>query len=274
MIDSTENEQPSRLRRNAATPQRFIANKPISNDTSNLINQLSNEYVYGMNPAFEVLLAGRREVREALVARKGAPKLQKLLELLKERNIPVKTVEKGILNTTCGSREHQGVALLVSSFPYDSFEALLDASRLLLLDNVEDPRNVGAILRSAEIFGFNHVLLPSKGVPGIYPSVVKSSAGATEHLRVCAEGTANRYLRSVKEAGFKVVALDGKGKDILKPGIIPEREKIMLVTGGENYSVGQFILNNADHTLRIDQKGRINSLNTSVAAGIAMHVLS
>lgn len=239
-----------------------------------MIESANNEYVYGMNPAFEVLLAGRRNVQEALVARKGAPKLEKLLELLKARSIPVKTVEKGILNTTCDSREHQGVALLVSSFPYDPFEALLDTNRLLLLDNVEDPRNVGAILRSAEIFGFNHILLPSKGVPGIYPSVVKSSAGATEHLHVCAQGTTNRYLRAVKEAGFKVVALDGKGNDILRPGLIPDQEKIMLVTGGENYSVGQFILNNADYTLRIDQKGRINSLNTSVAAGIAMHVLS
>ena len=143
----------------------------------------------------------------------------------------------------------------------------------MLLDNVEDPHNVGAILRSAEVFGFDHVLLPIKGVPEVYPSVVKVSAGAAEHMQIAKDCNSNRYVQLARENGYTIAALDAKGSIPLNTFAAEAPEKLLLVIGGEDRSVGQFILNFADAILSVPQSGKINSLNASVAAGLAMYEL-
>ena len=172
-----------------------------------------------------------------------------------------------------GSRDHQGVVLKTSLYPYAEFVELLGMPRMLLLDNVEDPHNVGAILRSAEVFGFTSACLPKKGVPEVYPSVVKVSTGATEFMKICCNDSANGYARKVAEAGYRIVALDMSGKSTLQEVAAANHQKLLLVIGGEDRSVGQFILNMAEDVVGIEQQGRVNSLNASVAAGIAMFAL-
>lgn len=231
--------------------------------------------VYGVNPVFEVLLAGRRRISCAYLGETARnPRIRKLELFLAEKGVAVQRVDKGRLNDLVRTREHQGVALECSPYPYVPFESLLASPKLLLLDNVEDPHNVGAILRSAEVFGFDSVLLPVRGVPDIYPSVVKASAGATEHLKIAKERSANRYVQAAAEQGFQVVALDADGDTGLQKLASLRIEKLLLVIGGEEKSVGQFILNQAQYVVRIEQRGRINSLNASVAAGICMFALS
>jgi 23S rRNA (guanosine2251-2'-O)-methyltransferase len=235
----------------------------------------SKEFLYGLNPCFEALRAGRRRFYDAFIneTTKDSPRLKKLAELLQRNNIPISYTDKGRLTQLCGSDEHQGAVIRSGLYPYVPWESLFDDSRLLLLDNVEDPHNVGAILRSAEIFGFSGVFLPLKGVPEVYPSVVKVSAGAAEFMRIARERDSNRYTREAKERGYKILALDAHGKSELDSlGGMPG-EKILLVVGGEDRGVGQFILNMADHIVSIEQCGKVNSLNASVAAGIAMHSL-
>ncbi len=169
------------------------------------------------------------------------------------------------------SRDHQGVVLKTGLYPYTATDDLWDADRLLLLDNIEDPHNVGAILRSAEIFGFHAVLLSKRGVPEVYPSVVKVSAGATEFLRISKEHSANQYAQAAREKAYRIVALDAKGDcDLRTAAAESAGQRLLLVIGGEDKSVGQYILNMADRVARIEQHGRINSLNASVAASIAM----
>ncbi len=168
---------------------------------------------------------------------------------------------------------HQGVVLETDPYPYASLGALQGAGRLLLMDNVEDPQNVGAILRSAEIFGWRDVLLANRGVPEIYPSVVKASSGATEHLRIARDRTATDYVRALLPLGFTLAALDARGSDALEPLGARPPAKLLLVIGGEHRAVGQHILNQAHYRLRIPQRGRITSLNASVAAGIALYTL-
>lgn len=235
-----------------------------------------NEYIYGINPAFETVLTGRRKIIRGLFNRSGNrnSRLKKLSNLLQGRNIPVEWVEKGRLIDLSRSRENQGVIIQVSSYPYVSFQNLLKKQRLLLLDNVEDPRNTGAILRSAEIFGFHAVLLPNKGTCQVYPSVVKASAGATEHLQIAREASSNSYIDRAIENGFKIVVLDRKGSISIHDWQPAEQDRFVLVLGGEDKSAGQYILNKADVTLSLPQHGKINSLNTSVAAGITMFSLS
>ena len=206
------------------------------------------EFVYGINPAFEIMKAKRRQ-------------------------IPMEWQEKGRLISMCESRDNQGVVVCCSPYPYVPSKEMGLAPRTLLMDNLEDPQNVGAILRSAEIFGFSEVFLPLKGTPGIYPSVVKASAGASEHLRIARDRNANQYLKLAKQLGYKIAALDGAGKVELDELTGNAPEKLMLVIGGEDKGVGQFILNEADYVVKLPQQGRVNSLNASVAAGVAMYAL-
>lgn len=230
------------------------------------------EYVYGVNPAFEVLRANRRNIVSVMLneAVRENKRLQKLSEFAETRSVPVEWVTKQRLFDFAQTREHQGVVLKVSPYPYAELDPLFEMSRLLLIDNVEDPHNIGAIIRSADCFGFDGVLLPHRGTPEVYPSVVKVSAGACEHLAITREKSAVSYFQLAKKAGFTSVALDAAGEaplDSLAEGI----DKLLLIIGGEAKAVGQYILNEADYIASIPQAGKINSLNASVAAGIAMH---
>ncbi len=235
----------------------------------------SREYIYGINPAFEVIRAGRRKVYEAYLnkAASNQPRIRKLSQYLERMKIPIQWVDKGRLNDLSSSRDHQGVVLKTKPYPYQPSETFWDRPRILLLDNVEDPHNIGGILRSAEIFGFHTILLSIKGVPEIYPSVVKVSAGATEFLDIAKDATANHYVQTAKERGYQVVALDGNGETDIREVREKLSGKVLVVIGGEDRSVGQFILNQADFVAAIHQEGRINSLNASVAAGIALFAL-
>lgn len=237
----------------------------------------SREFLYGLNPAFEAIRASRRTIYQAYLSEVSAQsgRQKKLGEILERNNVPIEWTDKGRLTQLCGAREHQGVVLKTSLYPYTPHDDIFQSppSRLLLLDNVEDPHNVGAILRSAEIFGFDAVLLPMKGVPEVYPSVIKVSAGAAEHMSIARDCNANKYVQKAREAGYHIAALDAKGAIRLKDLAARMPEKLLLVIGGEDKSVGQFILNLADSVLAVEQAGKVNSLNASVASGIAMFML-
>jgi 23S rRNA (guanosine2251-2'-O)-methyltransferase len=236
----------------------------------------SREYIYGINPAFEVVRAGRRKVYEAYLNQAAArqPRIRKLVRYLEKEHITYQWVTKQRLVDLSGNRDHQGVVLKTRPYPYQPSESLWGRPRILLLDNIEDPHNVGAILRSAEIFGFDTILLSKKGVPEIYPSVVKVSAGATEFLDIAKDASANSYVRSARKSGYQVVALDAGGSVDVTAVRSQLAGRVLLVVGGEDKAVGQYIINNADLVVAIGQRGRINSLNASVAAGIALFALS
>jgi len=235
----------------------------------------SIEFLYGLNPAFECLRAKRRTIEEAFINEKTAEsaRLKTLRRLLEQGEVRVNLVDKGRLHQLSGSTEHQNVVLKVSRYPYVDHSECLSAQRVLLLDNVEDPHNVGAILRSAEVFGFHHILLPTRGVPEVYPSVSKVSAGAVEFLSIAHDCSAVTYVQKALEAGYTVAALDAKGKVELDEFAKAPPLPLLVVIGGEDKGVGQFILNNATVTLAIPQSGRINSLNASVASSITLYAL-
>lgn len=242
------------------------------------VSKASREFLYGLNPAFECLRAGKRKVYDAYLNEQTyqGGRLAKLHDLLQRHQIPIELTDKGRLLQLSGSKEHQGVVLRTGTYPYVPHEDIFAEAppRLLLLDNVEDPHNVGAILRSAEIFGFTRVLLPTKGVPEVYPSVVKVSAGAAEFMHIAKDASANKYAQLALEAGYAIAALDAKGSIDLRDLAKDIPAKLLLVIGGEDKSVGQFILNLATHIVRVEQQGKINSLNAGVAAGIAMFALA
>lgn len=231
-------------------------------------------YIYGINPVFEVIITGRRTIHEAFIADTDNPRIKKILTLLEKKNIKISIVDKGKLINLIKNKYHQGIVLSVSTYPYVSFHTLFNSNKLLLLDNIEDPQNMGAILRSAEVMGFNSIMLAKRGTPEVYSSVVKVSAGATEHLRITQDLNANSYVKKAKELGYTIISLDKNGKHTLQEIAAAKPQKIMLVIGGEDKSIGQFILNESDFILGINQHGKISSLNASVAAGVGMYMIS
>ena len=206
----------------------------------------SVEFPYGLNPVFECLRAGRRTVHEAFINERTAnsSRIKTLNRVLEKHGLRPTLTDKGRLHQLCGSGEHQNVVLKVSRYPYVDSDDCLQQDRVLLLDNVEDPHNVGAILRSAEVFGFHHVLLPTKGVPEVYPSVSKVSAGAVEFLNIARDCSSVTYCQKAIEAGFTVASLEAKGNVPLDDFARTVPDRLLLVIGGEDKGVGQFRLNN------------------------------
>ncbi|MBO4345559.1 MAG: RNA methyltransferase [Victivallales bacterium] len=237
--------------------------------------QEAEERIYGINPVFEAVSAGRREIYRVWLNREGTtnPRLKKLASFLSSRGVKIEWADKAALFDLCGTREHQGAVLDSGPFPYTPYADLLGESRLVLLDSIEDPHNVGAIMRSAEVFGWRNVLLPRRGAPLVIPSVAKSSAGACEHLRIACNCSPNQYVKIALDEGYSVVSLDGGGKVSLESVKAAGDGRILLVVGGENSGVSQFILNSSNYIAAIPQSGHVNSLNASVAAGVALYVL-
>ena len=233
------------------------------------------ERIYGINPVFEAVRAARRQIFRVWLNKDGTanPRQRKLASFLASRNIPVEWVDKARLFELCGTREHQGAVLDSGPFEYTPFAEMLGEHRLVLLDSIEDPHNVGAIMRSAEVFGWKHVLLPRRGAPLVIPSVAKSSAGACEHLSIACNCSPNQYVKIALDEGYFVAALDGSGKVSMEEVRDMHHEKLLLVAGGENSGVSQFILNSASAVVSIPQQGQVNSLNASVATGIALYVM-
>lgn len=234
------------------------------------------EALYGLHAVLEALSAGKRDVRGLFLDEKASPdRFKALTRLAEKEGVRVESCSKHELYDRCGSRQHQGAVLMTGSFPYAELdEETFRQPRLLLLDNLEDPRNAGAILRSAHLFGFNTILLPLKGGAGIYPSVVKTSAGASEHLKVIRSANSTKYFQRALKADYRTVALDAAGTVTLREVPPTDTRPLLLIMGGEDKRIGQYILNEAEVVARIPQQGRINSLNASVAAGIALYHFS
>ncbi len=234
-----------------------------------------SEFLYGINPVTEALRAGRRAIARILCAQgtEANPRMRHLADEARRRGVPLSWPTRAAVSECAGTRENQGVVAEVAPFPYTPFAEMLGAPRLVLLDNIEDPHNIGAIMRTAEVLGWGNVLLPRRGAALVLPSVAKSSAGACEYLRIAVNCSSNQYVKIALENGYAVAALDGDGRNSFKDVLDAAPEKLLLVVGGEDSGVGQFIKMNATYVCAIPQAGRVGSLNASVAAALAMYSL-
>ena len=234
-----------------------------------------SEYLYGINPVSEAILAGRRTIHGIYVAQgtEDNPRMRKLVSDAKYRGIRVSWRQRAEIGEACGTRENQGVVADCEPFPYTPYAEILGAPRMVLLDNIEDPRNIGAIMRTSEVLGWKNILLPRRGTALVMPSVAKTAAGACEYLNVAVNCSSNQYVKIALEEGYTVVALDGAGKSTLEEVAASHPEKLLLVVGGEDSGVGQFIKMSATHVCAIAQTGHVNSLNASVAAALALYAL-
>jgi 23S rRNA (guanosine2251-2'-O)-methyltransferase len=226
----------------------------------------------------EVLRAGRRSVRRVRVA-DGVRPTQVVVEILRAARARGIEIEGGSAEDweTSGEKSH-GVSANVSSYPYVALEdALLEASRrgepplVLLLDEIQDPQNLGTLLRTAEATGVHGVVLPYRRAAGVTPAVVRASAGASEHLRIAAENLAQAIERLQREA-VRVVGLEaGEG---LKPlDQVDLGGPLGLVVGSEGGGMRRLVRERCDTLATLPVGGRIGSLNAAVAGSIALYLV-
>lgn len=221
------------------------------------------QIVYGLNPVLELLKAGRRNVHEVIYSREEISR--EIVDLCREKGIPLK---RGDVERYAPGAVHQGIVAKVSPYPYLA-EKEMDGNFLLLLDGIEDPRNFGAVIRSAYAFGVDGVFIPQKGSAKVTPVVVKSSAGTSEWMKISIVKKTDSLVKRLKEKGFFILSLDPSGKVLIQELNLPE--KILLILGGEGAGIRKSLLRLSDEVVRIDTKV---SLNVSVACGIALFFIS
>jgi 23S rRNA (guanosine2251-2'-O)-methyltransferase len=234
------------------------------------------ELVAGPHAALEVLRAGKRAARRLILARQetGAT-IKTILGLARARQVPVETRPREELDRVVHGATHQGVLLEVGPFPYAEPEALVAQASagpapgfLLALDGIQDPQNLGAIIRSAEAAGVHGCILPRDRAAGVTAAAVRASAGATEHLAIAHVTNLAAFLEFVKSQGFWVVGTDSTdGRDLFAVDLT---DPLVLVVGSEERGLRHLTKTRCDLIVRIPSRGKVASLNASAAAAVCL----
>jgi 23S rRNA (guanosine2251-2'-O)-methyltransferase len=236
------------------------------------------ETISGRNPVFESLHARRRDVFRLLVAEGVAERgrLTEILNLAAQRKIPVERVPRFRLDKLSDS--HQGVALEVSGYPYVGLDDILENASarhetlfVLILDTLQNPQNLGTLIRTAESVGVHGIIIPTHRAAEITPAVVSASAGACEHMLVVQANLAQAILR-LKQAGAWVVGLDEEGKPVGAYGDLPWQGALVVVVGSEGEGLRPLVKSECDFLLHLPMQGQIQSLNASVAGSVALYL--
>jgi len=234
--------------------------------------------LYGVNPVRELLRAGGEGLSELWLAEGGtrARAFEELDRLARRAGAKVRTAPRQKLDRLAGTASHQGVVAVVGDYRYREVEDLLaDAARkgepplLVLLDGVEDPHNLGAIVRSAHALGAHGVVIPRDRAVGVTPAAAKASAGAVEHCPVARVTNLSQAILGLKEAGVWSVATAADADRSLDD--LDLTGPIALVVGGEEEGIRPLVRRTCDHAARVPMAGKVGSLNASAAAAIALY---
>lgn len=232
--------------------------------------------VAGVHPVREVLRAGGA-VRRLVVdqERRRTDEITELLGLARDAGVPVDQVGRDQVDELAAGQVHQGVVALAPPFAYADLDRVLadlsgEKRLLVALDGITDPHNVGSIARTAEAVGAAGLLIPSRRASGVTPTVEKAAAGALAHLPVARVTNLVRALQQAKKAGFWVVGLDAEGDvDVTESGLLDE--SVVVVVGSEGDGLAHLTRVECDELVRLPMRGRVASLNASVAAAVAMY---
>jgi 23S rRNA (guanosine2251-2'-O)-methyltransferase len=233
------------------------------------------DVIFGRNPVMEAIKSGK-EIEKIYVSKTAKGNISKIINLAKEAGIVVSTTDNETLSKLAGSQNHQGIVALSAVYQYFEVEDLLEYAEqkkekpfLLILDEITDPHNLGAIIRSAEAFGVHGIIIPKRRAVGVNATVVKTSAGAVEHMKIAKVSNINNTIRNLKERGLWIVGTDVNGGKSFEE--IDYDFPVALVIGNEGKGVSKLVLQNCDFVVKIPMKGKINSLNASVAASLLIY---
>jgi 23S rRNA (guanosine2251-2'-O)-methyltransferase len=233
-----------------------------------------DDLIIGRNAAKEALKSGR--AIDCVFTEKGDKNgaLLPILAQCREKKLPIKEVDTKKLDFMCGHANHQGIVMTAAAHEYSTVEDILASAKekdeppfIIICDGIEDPHNLGAIIRSAECCGAHGVIIPERHSAGLSGIVGKTSAGALEYMPVARVRNLTDTIKSLKKEGIWVYCADMDGTLYREANL---SGAIALVVGSEGSGVSRLVKENCDGTLLIPMKGNINSLNASVAAAILM----
>ncbi len=234
---------------------------------------MKEEVIYGINPIREALLADHPKLYKIFLApKKDNPALRQLRELARQKNIPCKFYPPEILTKLAQTAHHQGAVGYQGKYAYLNLNDIWpkisgpEPNVLLLLDGIEDPQNLGSLLRTAAAFALPGVIIPKDRSVGVTPAVLKVSAGAGLYIPVVRVTNLARTSEELKERGFWIVGADPKGDISLFHMVFPA--KVALVIGSEGKGIRPLILKKCDFRVFIPMGGQISSLNAAVAGSI------
>jgi 23S rRNA (guanosine2251-2'-O)-methyltransferase len=236
---------------------------------------LAMEVIYGIHPVWEAIAARGRTIEYVAVTRgRQDAKLQRIIDGCRAAGIALRFVSREDVNRLAHSAVHQGVVAVIAQHQYADVGELLLRPRgeykfILVLDGVEDPHNLGAIIRSAEGCGADGVIVPERRAAGITPTVAKAAAGAVEHVPIARVTNVARCLDELKAQNIWIFGLDERAS---QPYDAPDYKlDLALVLGGEGTGLHELVRKKCDFLVSIPMLGRISSLNVSVAAGVMMY---
>lgn len=226
----------------------------------------------GRNAVIE-LLKTDKNIDKLLIEKNPQGSLKSIFAEARKKNVRVQFVERKVLDKQSEEGRHQGVIAYTTDFVYSSLEDVISSKRenggfIVLCDGIEDVHNLGSIIRVAECAGADGVIIPSTNSASVTEAVIRISAGAANHVKVAKVNSLNRAIDELKKKGFWLYALEADGDDIYGADLTGN---IAIVVGGEDRGVRRLTREKCDFTLSIPLKGKVNSLNASVAFGIAAY---
>lgn len=231
--------------------------------------------VYGINAVSEALKArGRAFEWVGMAKERHDLRLQRLIEDCRRLNVPIRFVQRTELDRIAGNAAHQGVVAVTSAKQYNDLDDVIDAKRgdyslIVVLDGVEDPHNLGAILRTADAAGADGVVIPERRAAGVTGTVAKASAGASEHLPIARVTNIARTVEELKARNLWTIGLDEDAKQIYDA--IDYKMDCALVLGAEGKGLHDLVKKKCDFLVSIPMLGKVPSLNVSVAAAVVLY---
>ena len=231
--------------------------------------------IFGRNPIMEALKSNRTFNKIWLAKGEQKGSVREIVALAKEKRIAVQMVERSKLDKMFPHENHQGVAASVASADYVAWKDIVDAARqkgedplLVILDELEDPHNLGAILRSVDAVGAHGVIIPKRRAVPLTDGVAKASAGAIEHVPVARVSNLVQVIEELKKQGIWIAGADLHGEYMHKQDLTGP---LAIVVGSEGKGLGKLVRESCDYVVSIPMQGKINSLNASVATGVLLY---
>lgn len=259
----------SRSQKDRRTGEKSVKNAPLD------AAELPEDIVAGRNAVMEAL-KGNRSVNKLMIATGSMEgSIKEIVAVAKEKGVNIQYWERSRIDNIARGIRHQGVLAQVAPVQYAELEDILAAAKekneppfIVLLDELEDPHNLGAILRTADAAGVHGVLIPKHRSCPLSATVAKTSAGAVEHVPVARVGNLVQTIKKLKKEGLWVAVADMDGKDYYDTDLTGP---LLLIIGSEGQGVGRLVKEQCDFVVRIPMVGKINSLNASVAGSILMY---
>lgn len=223
-------------------------------------------FVYGKNVVIETL-KNNQPIKKAIIYKNFQDK--NIISALQKKNIPIKFVEKFELDKLANGN-HQGIMISIPDYEYVSLDELLEKENplLVILDHLEDPHNLGAIVRTCEAAGVDGIIIPKNRSVEVTSTVMRTSVGALDYVKIARVTNLTETMNYLKKQGFWIVGTDMDGEDYQE---IDYRGKTVLAIGNEGSGMSRLVKENCDFIASIPMNGHVNSLNASVAAGIVIY---